>query len=41
MQQNKFLLSEGHEDVVSVDEDMDEHEKRNSEFLMVEKAMNG
>ncbi|HVK96459.1 MAG TPA: sigma-70 family RNA polymerase sigma factor [Flavisolibacter sp.] len=41
MQQNKFLASEGYEEMVAVDEEIDEHEKRNAEFLMVEKAMNG
>ncbi len=39
LHQNRFHISEGHEDVVVVDEDVDEHEKRNSEFLMMEKAM--
>jgi RNA polymerase sigma factor (sigma-70 family) len=41
MQQNRFQLSDGHEESVSVDEDMEEHEKRNTEFVMMEKAMNG
>jgi RNA polymerase sigma factor (sigma-70 family) len=41
MQQNRFNLSDGHEESVSVDEEMEEHEKRNTEFLMMEKAMNG
>jgi RNA polymerase sigma factor (sigma-70 family) len=41
MQQNRFHLSDGHEESVSVDEEMDEHEKRNTEFLMMERAMNG
>jgi RNA polymerase sigma factor (sigma-70 family) len=41
MQQNRFQLSGGHEESVSVDEDMEEHEKRNTEFVMMEKAMNG
>jgi RNA polymerase sigma factor (sigma-70 family) len=41
MQQNRFNLSDGHEESVSVDEEMEEHEKRNTEFIMMEKAMNG
>ena len=41
MLQNRFSLSDGHEDSVAVDEEMEEHEKRNTEFLMMEKAMNG
>lgn len=41
MQQNRFQLSDGHEDSVSVDEEMEEHEKRNTEFVMMERAMNG
>jgi RNA polymerase sigma factor (sigma-70 family) len=41
MQQSRFNLSDGHEESVSVDEEMDEHEKRNTEFLMMERAMNG
>jgi RNA polymerase sigma factor (sigma-70 family) len=41
MQQNRFNLSDGHGESVSVDEEMEEHEKRNTEFIMMEKAMNG
>ncbi|HEU4469588.1 MAG TPA: sigma-70 family RNA polymerase sigma factor [Flavisolibacter sp.] len=41
MQQNRFSLSDGYEDAVSVDEEVEEHERRNGEFLMMEKAMNG
>jgi len=41
MQQNRFNLSDGHEDSVSVDEKMEEHEKRNADFVMMEKAMSG
>lgn len=41
IQQNRFSISDGHEEVVSVDEEMDEHERRNTEFVMMEKAMNG
>jgi RNA polymerase sigma factor (sigma-70 family) len=41
MHQNRFSLSEGHEDAVAVDEDMEEHEQRNLEFTVMERAMNG
>jgi RNA polymerase sigma factor (sigma-70 family) len=41
MQQNRFSISDGHEESISVDEEMDEHEKRNAEFNMMERAMNG
>jgi RNA polymerase sigma factor (sigma-70 family) len=41
MHQNRFQLSDGHEESISVDEEMDEHEKRNAEFVMMERAMNG
>jgi RNA polymerase sigma factor (sigma-70 family) len=41
MQQNRFSISDGHEDSVAVDGEMEEHEKRNTEFLMMERAMNG
>ena len=36
-----FSLSEGHEEIVSVDEDVDEHDRRNLQFVMMEKAMSG
>lgn len=39
MQQNRLSISDGHEDTIAVDEEMEEHEKRNGEFLMMEKAM--
>ena len=40
VQQNRFLVMDDAEhDVVSVDEEMEEHEKRHTEFLMMEKAM--
>jgi RNA polymerase sigma factor (sigma-70 family) len=39
--QNRFQLSEGHEDIVSVDEEMEEHEKKNNEYFIMEKAMGG
>jgi RNA polymerase sigma factor (sigma-70 family) len=41
MHQNRFHLSDGHEESILVDEEMEEHEKRNTEFIMMEKAMNG
>jgi len=41
MQQNRFSIYDGHEEVVSVDEEIEEHEKRNIEFIMMEKAMSG
>lgn len=41
MQQNRFSISDGNEESISIDEEMEEHEKRNAEFVMMEKAMNG
>jgi RNA polymerase sigma factor (sigma-70 family) len=41
MQMNRFTISDGHEDMISVDEETEEHERRNSEFQMMEKAMSG
>ena len=41
LQQNRVTLSDGHEEVVSVDEEVEDHEKRNAEFSMMEKAMSG
>lgn len=38
-QQNRFLISEGHEEVIAADEEMEDHEQRNREFTMMEKAM--
>lgn len=41
LHQNKFLSSnDSHEDLVIVDDDIEEHEKRDVEFTMMEKAMN-
>jgi len=41
LQQNKFLSSnDNHEEIVIIDEDIEEHEKRDVEFTMMEKAMN-
>ncbi len=39
MQQNRYTLHENTEDIVLVDDDMEDHEKKNSEFTMMEKAM--
>jgi RNA polymerase sigma factor (sigma-70 family) len=39
--QNRFTLSEGHEEIVGVDDEVEEHDKRNTEFSMMEKAMSG
>jgi len=41
MQQNRFTVHDGNEEAVSVDDEMEEHEKRNSEFAMMERAMGG
>ncbi len=41
MQQNRFTVSDGQEQVVAVEEEVEEHEKRNAEFAIMEKAMNG
>ena len=40
MYQNRFNLVEGHADMISVDDEMEDHEKRNNEYGMMEKAMN-
>jgi RNA polymerase sigma factor (sigma-70 family) len=41
LQQNKFLSSnDNQEDLVLIDDDIEEHEKRDLEFTMMEKAMN-
>ena len=41
LQQNRVSLSDGNEEIVSVDEDVEEHDRRNMEFAMMEKAMSG
>jgi RNA polymerase sigma factor (sigma-70 family) len=41
MQQNRFTLSDGNEEMVTVDEEVEDHEKRNAEFTIMERAMNG
>jgi RNA polymerase sigma factor (sigma-70 family) len=41
MQQNRFLIVEESEnELVKVDEDIEEHERINTEFIMMEKAIN-
>ena len=41
MHQNRFSLTDDHHELSAiVDEDMDDHEQRNTEFLMMEKAVN-
>ncbi len=40
MHQNRFLIADEAEvNVVSVDEDMEEHERQNTDFLMMERAI--
>jgi RNA polymerase sigma factor (sigma-70 family) len=39
MQQNRYNFHENTEDIVLVDDEMEDHEKRNTEFAMMEKAM--
>jgi DNA-directed RNA polymerase specialized sigma24 family protein len=41
MLQNRFQVSDTQDDVVAVDEPVEDHEKRNLEFSMMEKAMSG
>jgi RNA polymerase sigma factor (sigma-70 family) len=41
LQQNKFLQGNDHEEMVAVEEDLDVHERRDVEFSMMERAMNG
>ena len=41
MHQNRFSIMDGNEQMVAVDEEVEEHEKRNAEFSMMEKAMSG
>jgi RNA polymerase sigma factor (sigma-70 family) len=41
MQQSRYNLSEASEEAVGVDEEMEDHEKRNAEFTMMERAMGG
>jgi RNA polymerase sigma factor (sigma-70 family) len=39
MQQSRYSLHENTDDLVVVDDEMEDHEKRNTEFTMMEKAM--
>ena len=38
--QSRYSLHENHENIVLVDEDVEDHEQKNTEFSMMEKAMN-
>lgn len=40
IQMNRLNISENQEEIVSVDEDVSEHEKRNLDFIMMERALN-
>ena len=40
MQQNRFTITDGHE-TVAVDDEVEDHEKRNAEFNMMERALSG
>lgn len=39
MQQNRFQTGEGGEDTIAVEEELEAHEKRDQEFMMMEKAL--
>ncbi len=41
MQQNRFTISDGFEEMISVDTESEEHEKKNTEFMIMEKALSG
>lgn len=41
MLQNRFSITDVYEEVISVDDEVDEHERRNAEFNMMERAMSG
>jgi RNA polymerase sigma factor (sigma-70 family) len=41
MQQSRYSLHENTDDLVIVDDDMEDHAKRDTEFKMMEKAMGG
>jgi RNA polymerase sigma factor (sigma-70 family) len=41
VQQNRFTISDGYEETVKLEDELEEHEKRNTEFTMMEKAMSG
>ena len=38
-QQNRFSIHEGHEEIASVEDDVEEHERRDAEFVHMEKAL--
>jgi RNA polymerase sigma factor (sigma-70 family) len=40
LHQNRFSTGDSHEDTVAVEEDIEEHEQRDNDFRMMEKAMN-
>ena len=41
MHQSRMAITDNQEEVVAVDDEVEEHEKRNTEFSMMEKAMSG
>jgi RNA polymerase sigma factor (sigma-70 family) len=41
MHQNRFQLSEHEQELVTVEDEIEDHEQRNTEFNMMEKAMGG
>ena len=41
MLQNRFTITDAHEEVISVEDEVEEHERRNAEFNMMERAMSG
>ncbi|RYZ60632.1 MAG: sigma-70 family RNA polymerase sigma factor [Chitinophagaceae bacterium] len=41
VQQSKYSLHENHENLVVVEDEVEDHEKKNAEFTIMEKAMNG
>ncbi len=41
MQQNRFQISDNESEMVQIEDEVEEHEKRNTEFSMMEKAMGG
>ena len=40
VQQSRYSIHENHENIVLVDDEVEDHEKKNTEFSMMEKAMN-
>lgn len=41
LQQSRVSLSDGNETLVQVDDEMEEHERRNTEFNLMERALSG